>query len=266
MTNAIHYSTDRIFNEVPYELLAKAFPPLRFAGYADNRSLEERVRDEIIVRKVLVDANLIGGQQVTVPLDSASARILPEGVIWEVPMHLTQGRKIMSALSVEYNTGHTQSIVTGGAINNSHNALGNAATDVYLAANGPSSIGSPRVDIVGPNTVFLRDSGFRGSLLLRCVLENDPYLANISPRHYLAFGDMCIYAARSLIFNRLQIQMAEGSIQPGSINGYIRQALDNMADSEEMYREMRDGKWRKLSMMNDGVSRNQINRLGLFSR
>jgi len=260
--NAIDYALQRIFNEVPRELLSDAFSTFSYFGYRDSRELPDVIEDDVIHNKVMLDLNRLGGEQVQLPLDQMHARTIHDGVIFEIPTHLTQGRKIVSVYSLDYYLGHN-SLGAGQYASGSNSALKRDGMRMMNAASGPTSVGTSRIRLIAPNTIFTPETSVTGYRTLRCLLENDGQLANIAPSAHIVFGDMVVYACKSLVYNRINIRLGEGSIQPGSINGYLRGALDDFADAEEMYRELRSGRWQKIAVFNDDLTRQQLTRTTL---
>ena len=83
--NIREYCLNKIFDEIHPEILEKAFRKNPHFGFADNRSLEDIIEDEVLNKKVMPDANLIGGQQVLIRVDFRLARIVPFGLVLEIP-------------------------------------------------------------------------------------------------------------------------------------------------------------------------------------
>lgn len=252
--NAVQYILDRVFTSVPRELLERAFVSHPLYGYRDGFSTEELVRRAVIVDRVLPDLNVAGGQQITVPIGQLSPTVTEAGYMYRIPLQSTQGRHITSVLSIE-STGFADGMVGSG--------LSSAADAVLSAAAGPVATGSAQVYLVGPNTVMVTESIPTAGTYLRCVLENDPQLANINQRYWSRLSELCILATKMIIYNKLSIALGESGSNGGSTNTYMRAALDEMADSGTLYNEMLNTKMARISILQDRQAHNRVIGLGL---
>jgi len=256
--NAIDYALNNLFQRIPSELITQAFGTSPVYGYIDNRSLEQRVRETVIDSFVSIDCNLVGGQQVMLPMSTLPGKPVETGWIYEIPLAMTQGRKITSVLGVEYSSGN------GNLSNPDMNAMGRSLMDMVNFATGPSGgVASGNVMLVGPNTVFVGSNMGTGSLYLRCMIANDSQMANLNPRALPIFAQLCEYACKGMIYNALRIKLGEGSITGGSLNSYLNQILDEYSDSFTLYNELRDGKWKKVSILADDFTRRELTRMSL---
>lgn len=250
LPSAISKALNDVFFTIPRELLEMAFMQDRYSGYMDNRSLEERINDTVIRGKVLQDCNLATGQMVTIPLQSLTPSQTQSGWFLQIPPHLTNGRRITNVFAIEYGyadqMAYGQNIYQGGG--------GHAFSDLLrmfeTSVQGPASTGTPWVTLVGPNTILIRDISRWGNLFLRCMIEHDANLNNVSTSAYQTFSDLVQIACKIYIYTRLSIRIGEGAINGGSLNGYLRSALDEYSGMQEQYEE-KMLLWRKVAAFSD---------------
>ena len=107
--NAISIALQEIRYCIPYEVLQLAFVENEpFVGYVRNEliSLDERIRNSVIRTRVMTNCNLVGGDPITVYLNSPGIQIneiLPAEYVITIPKHYTLGRSIIAALSIVSN-------------------------------------------------------------------------------------------------------------------------------------------------------------------
>lgn len=212
---------------------------------------------KIIKPRVLVDANLVGGQMAIIPLEGLPAKYMDTySVVFEIPMDRTAGREIVSVLSIGYlpQVNSFNGMGNGiGTINpNSMSDLMSAAQRVADSHSNIPVISNATCDLVGFNTVLVRDQiRVTSAYQIRCMLANELNLNNINPRSYLAFSKLCILAVKAYIYTRLIIAMDQAYLSGGQELGAMRTYVESLADSNEMYETHLREVWQKTAFMND---------------
>lgn len=265
----ISYLLQRIFRSVSGELLIQAFGKSINIGYADNRSLEEIIKQEVIYDNFLVDLNLIGGQTVIIPLDQMGVKVtsLSNATTYQIPLSATQGRKIQSVYGLRFKDGRTTggSSILGGVPATTTNSYDTSIGKALQGTMAPRITGVGNAELIAPNTVLIPGPRQDGSISIEAVLGNDGQLSNINPRSMTRIAKACVLLTKAIVYTKLKVRMGDGSIVAGSINGSLREELDNFSDSEEMYNEMLDGVLRNVAIQNDPIARKQITRNFLLS-
>lgn len=212
---------------------------------------------KVIKPRVLVDANLVGGQMAIIPLEGLPAKYMDTySVVFEVPLDRTAGREIVSVLSIGYlpQVNSFNSMGNGiGTINpNSMSDLMSAAQRVADSHSNIPLISNATCDLVGYNTVLVRDQiRVTSAYQIRCMLANEVNLSNINPRSYLAFTELCVLAVKAYIYNRLLIAMDQAYLSGGQELGAMRTYVEGLADAAEMYHTHLREVWQKTAFMND---------------
>jgi hypothetical protein len=191
-----------------------------------------------------MDANLVGGQIIIVPLSGITPRFTDAYiVIYEIPTELLMYRSIVSALSVGYLPYGNLSNYAGASTNTSNSACNcppneilGAASKMMNALSDVPFISNANVELIGNNTILIRDqSGINSSYQLRCVVSNDEYLNNISPRHYPIIAKACELAIKSYIYNTLIIKIDSAFLEGGQELGAFKSYIETLSDAEENY-------------------------------
>lgn len=235
MFNPIQYGIDRIIREIPRELLIRAFTNHPIYGYGNSNSIEDNIKVCVIDAIVRADSNMLGGQQVMIPLHDINYINIDAGYLFTIPLSKTLGRHIISVMGIETGAG----IGSVGGIPHS-----------------PASTGTSRIELTGPNTLLVREMVSFGNAYLKCVIEDDAQMGNYSPRVMDEFGKLCVFAAQMYVYNALNIAMGDGSAAGGTSNSYLRGALDNFSDAATLYNEQLT-LWAKISRMQDPETRRE---------
>ena len=229
--NFIQTAVDRIYREVPIEILRMAFITTDWREQFNQVTLEERIRREIIDKILLTDCNIIGGDEVEVKLGHLPWERIDSGIALTIPLSETHGRKIQSVYSLEF---------------------GFRGTEPEAIAPGmPGGTGTDEVYLIGQNRIFTPINVVTNNAALRCSIENDKNLANINQKAAFLFGDLAVLAARGYIHNKLAISTNVGYMSGGQVDGRLRAIIDDYGDAFNMYRELLTGRWKKVLMLND---------------
>lgn len=238
----MEYALRRIQEEIPAELLSSAFKTHQYYGAHDTYSLEQLIQNRVLDNIVFNDCAMLGGRTAMVPIYDLNFSNIDAGDLFIIPLSRTNGRHIISVEGVEQ---------------------GYAGMENLSIPHYPVATGSSQVELVGPNTVLVRELSGYGNTFLRCRIEESRTLQDYSPRVMPLFGDMCVEAAKMAVFNSLNIKLGDASTNGGTTNQYLRSALDQFSDAVSVYRELRD-RWGKVSIMQDPMQTRDLIRQQLL--
>lgn len=267
--NIISKALNEVSYRIPREILKEVFTDKTYRWRDAPISIEEQITNKVIRPRVLVDCNLVGGTEAFIPLQGVEAELIDNfTTVYRISKDKTQGRSIMSVLSVSFTT---QSIASAaGALSG---IKPNSVTDVGLAgmamADSFSNIpvtSTARVSLIGENTIMIKDtSPVISSAYIRCILGNDENLANMQMRTIPDFCRLVELAVKSFIFNDSIIKIGMAQLSGGQDLGKYKEIVESYADSEEMYTEFLRTVWAKISLMNDTASFTRLIKLQLGS-
>lgn len=255
--SALAKALDEIKFTIPMQVLQVAFQEENYNWRRMPVGMDEQIMNRVLRPRVLVDCNLVGGITVMVPLDGVSPSYMDNfSSVYEVPKDLTQGRSIVSVLSVSYmpyaSAFNSAGVGYGNVSPTSMNEVTGAAQRVADSLSGIPPISNAQVSLIGENTVLLRDQ-FRvtSAYVLRCILSNDENMNNISTRSWHAFSELCKLAVKSFIYNTMLIRMDQAYLQGGQELGAFKSYVETLSDAEEMYQTCLKEKWQATAFMND---------------
>lgn len=237
MSGFINYGVSRVLQEIPNEILQRAFGGNEWRDFGGQVSIDERIRREVIYGMVMPDCNIVGGESATVDVGDLPQRILPNGIQIEIPLARTRNRHISTLLSLETSIQNTE--------------MAGQAT------------GQWEVYLTGPNVIFTPNNPSAPYMWVRCILENDQNLANYNPRAMYLFGDIVVLAAKALIYTKLAINTTITAMTGGQVDGRLQSIIDGYADSRTMYSELITTRWKKVSILQDRKYHNRIIGLGV---
>lgn len=250
---AIQKSLDEVRYNIPREVLEQTFIAnnQKFRGLPV--SLDHRIREEVVNPRVLMDCNLVGGVEDNIPLGSLTGeRVDQFHIIYRIPKTLTQGRTIISPLSLTFGQGYAFQHPTVGVQKSS--AMQDAAYGLLQAHLPIPPVSTGYVTLIGENTVLVQDNmAIPVNCYLRCLLSNDPEMNNINPASWHAFSQLVVLATKAYIYNNLSIPMDQAFLHGGMALGRLREIVDNYADANEMYYTHLNEVWRKTAFQNDPI-------------
>lgn len=234
--------------EIPLEVLEVAF--LGDTGRERLRpgSLDWEIRNKVIDAKVRPDCDLMGAQEMNIPLARAEIIYDKSGLyrnVVRIPKALTQGRTITEALYFNYIYWNGAVGQFGGAVANSYGSTSCGSSPLManagriLGSSGDDSLtGTAAVRLIGENTVVIND--YMGSLTqgsLVCRVSHDSEMNSIPPLAIPQFSQLCIYATKAWIYKTLMVKLNGGYLSGGTELGQIQNFIENYSDAGELYKE-----------------------------
>lgn len=266
MSSAIQNAIEDIRFEIPIEILKFTYlsPTIGF-NLSHAYSIDERIRDEVIYRKVLKDCNLIGGTEIIIPIHMhLQERIDINKAVYYIPKEYTNGRRITSALSVSYYNGypgmhHHYS---------QHSNLVNGVVSGLWYSNTPiPMVSTATCMLVSENTVYVEDTMRIPDIVhLRCWIENPVDMSHLKLPSQISFSELCIFAAKADIYNKNVIKMGEAYLDGGGEISQYRDIIENYSDAVENYKDMLKNVWVKVSRFSDKTALRRAIRLSVGGR
>ncbi len=251
MSNPISYSIAFIKRVIPVEILQKTF--IAFENYNARLpvSMDSIIRTKIIEERVMVDCNLVGGTEATIPLlGLPQNRIDAFNVFYTIPKTMTGGRAITRALSVSYGEGSLMGATNMGLRNSS--VMQDAVSGVMAAMSPIPQVSTAYVSLVGENTVLIQDNmALPINVYLRCMLENDSQFSHLQTASYQHFAKLVEYATKAYIYVTNVVKMDKGEIYAGQELGRYKEIVDSYSDAQQNYEDHLNKVWRKVSLLND---------------
>lgn len=257
--NALRKALDDIKFVIPRPILNTVFVERQSSWRTQAPSLDDQILNAVIRQRVLVDCNLVGGHEITVPLTNLTPEeVDANSVVYRIPKELTQNRSIVSVLNITYVD--INSIAGSMYYGNCGVTAEQSAAQGLLDAIAPMPmISSARVNLIGENVVLLRDN-IRppGNSYLRCIIGHDEAMSHLSPRSYRAFCKLVEYAVKSYIYNEYIVEMDMGELRGGHNLGKFKDVIEGYADAEELYDTFFRERWQKISFQNDRESMGRL--------
>ena len=258
----INKALEEVENQIPPQVLRYAFVNSDATYRRVIVNIQTLIRDLVIGHRVMKDCNVKGGVRDSVNISQLPYRSTQRGQrIYHIPKSLVQGRTLINPLSVG-NTSYIlaqadQSYSTGASIG----GLGNRILDANSAI---PAFHTTDVRCVGENIILVEDiwDTLGPDIWLWGVFSNDEMMSHLNPRAWSVFEDLVVLATKAWIYNQCRIKVSEGVIEMGMDVGAFREVIESYSDANEMYREMIDLKWPKVSLLSDkGAKKRHIRKI-----
>lgn len=242
---------------IPNEILVDTFINTSLGAQTTGESIDGIILSTVIRPRVMVDCNILGGRELKIELASCESQVLEDGysVIYRVPKQLTNGRSIISALSiVPYNDAYGSSCGSTPPMLGSptEGNLVGMAERAMMSTSQPYMGFNANLDLIGENTVlakYYQQVTVNGTMRVR--VENEVNMNNLQPAAYHTFADLAVLATKSYIYNKMYVLRNRAELVGGQTLDSIRNYLDTLSDSEELYQETLRTKWVITAMAND---------------
>lgn len=251
--NPIQKAIDNVKFKIPPQIMRTFFVSSNLVNRAQNINIDDNILSLVIRPRVLVDCNIVGGVEINVDMIGIQSDIIDQlTTVYRIPKERTQGRSIMSVLSLSYvnanatiNWGSSSPMSNVSAVGSVHQALLSSVTPAPVTA-------TTAVRLIGDNVVEVRDSlRYTGTGSLRCVIANDENMSHLQPRSYHDFAKLAEYAVKAYIYNNYVVEMDMGQLHGGQNLGTFKEIVDSYSDANELYDTFLKEKFTKIQMMND---------------
>lgn len=255
--NAIQYSLNHIRHTIPEGILQLAFSPrtvvqpaMRWNQNNEMVSIDQQIRDKVIEGRVNIDCNLVGSMQIAIDLTGVQYEQFDMATrVFRIPYDKTGGRRIVSVQTLNYLTyhgmpGHNQGY---------GNQMLGAAMDLYRAVSSMPIVSTANCQLIGDNTVMVRDEALHLSdqLAMTCLVDNDSEMNNLNPGIFPVYAKLVELATKAYIYTQMIIPMDQGVLHGGMSLGRISDTVQDYADANEMYQQVFSEQYRKASFTND---------------
>jgi hypothetical protein len=266
--NAITKAIEEIHYSIPIEVLYAGFTVDEPPELVNFTSLSEKIRSKCIKPRVLVDANIVGGVHIIVPISAVAPSFWAEYyTVYKIPAELINNREIVSALNLVF-IPYNQTVGPNMAVNsiNTITIYGNyqpatmsTADRIGTAHQDIGILTNTHIELIGYNTVAIYQNYMAlTNYGLRCLVSNDEDLNNISPRSYKAFAKLAILAVKSYIYNKLIVKLNMGYLHGGQELGQFKAIIDSYEGAEEEYNRVLKEEWMAVAAMNDTANYQRI--------
>ena len=249
----IAYALNEIQQQIPIEVLREAFPNKLGDFYV--KPIEKKIQEAVFENRVRPAMNLIGGQQIVLPLSQGKIVYSdPKGIVYQFSNETLTNRDIISVHSVTTTPPGVQ------AFTGAPNSLANKQ-QALMTATG-SSAGPiteiTAIDLVGKNTVLISDIPVGLSMyFLKCLVTDDPELSRMPPPTILPFANLFVLATKAYVYNNLRIKRAAGQIYGGAVSTAPTDVINDYASAEEDY-QIALRRWQGIAMISDQEQHSNI--------
>lgn len=253
--NPITKAMDEIRFSIPAEILNQTFITQDMRDCGAVVSLETRIREQVLEPRVFVDLDLFGGTEAFIPLDDPVRTEYhdPYTVIYHIPDEVVQSRPIVQVYSVHFGVLGYQNAAM--AMNFTESPLASEVRRVLDSAMRVPPALTSYLNLIAHNVVMVRFVYLPyKTAYMRVRLGNDNALSHIRYQSYPDFAQLCVWAVKAYIYNKMLVPMDMGQLVGGQTLGVFREKIMEYAEAEQMYRESLRH-WKKINVFNDPEAR-----------
>lgn len=253
--NVLQEAVSRIRHAVPQQILEDGFIDEWHRMRGLPVSLDTQIINKVIRPRVMADINLVGGTEMTVPLNGLQTEIYDAGrlAVYSIPKKLTHGRNITNPLHVQHSALGTGTNPMG--TYNSNYTMSTARGLLKTTGSIPVT-STARVRLIAENTILVENAtAVMPNSYLRCIVEHDESLSGIKPPSYPVFFQLVEYAVKAYLYNTLMLSVDQGRLSGGRDLGVYRDILSEYSDANENYKEYLDRTWAVTSLLDDEDSK-----------
>lgn len=263
--NPITRAIDVVKFRIPRLILDEVFQNQGYYTRGVPISIDERMLAAVVRPRVLVDCSLVGGAEVLIDLDGIPGEFVNMfETIYRVPKSRTQGRSIISCLSVGYGT-TSQIAQTGGTTGfrpGSVTPITQGAQSITDSFSPVPAISTAKCSMIGENVILIKDTNPPvANAYLRCVIAHDENMSHLQPRTIPAFTKLVELAVKAYVYNEMSVRIDQAFLSGGQTLGRFKEIVDEYRDAEEMYNTYLLEKWTKIELMNDREAHNRFIRI-----
>ena len=231
----------------PVQILNIAFAnPVNSLNLTAPVSLTEKIMQEVIRPVVLKDLKNISGKHVLIPLTDDKIIGRSQGmfggqvVTYYIKPEAIENRDIVSALSVSYTpylmSASNNMASAASSFYNNYSDMSSTSMRLMDSASSVPIVSTANVELVGTHTVVVRNTLHESRLFdLRCVISSDDDANIFTARATRHVRQLCIYAIKAYIYNKLIVELDSGFLQGGRELSAIKNKVEEWADSVELY-------------------------------
>jgi len=270
--NALLYAINEINHQIPAEIIHAGMTIDEQPTTVNLTSLDDKILRKVLKKRVLVDANIVGGIEAIIPLNNIQPSFFEHFyTVYQIAPELTNNKEIISALSIAFMPANGYFGQVGGAPGsaglsnnsslsgfNTFNPLMSVADRIGNSASTTGVLSNAHIEIVGYNTLLIY-AHYRtlANFGVRVVLENDSNLNNLQPRSYKNFSMLCVLGVKAYLYNKLIIAINSGYLAGGQDLGMFKSILENYSTAEEDYNNFLKNVWASTAFMNDTTRYNR---------
>lgn len=253
---AIEHAINTVMNsDIPIQILEDTFIDKRARRLGRRMSVDQGIRDKVILNKVRPDLSAIGGMAVVVDLVSTPYTYVDAwSREYTIPPSITDGRQIVSInrVGMRRTAVYDAPNVSRTGSYKAENPYNKAIHDVVDSHSSLPQISNSDVEVVTGNVIRVRDNyAFSYDLEAEILLELSEDLKEIKPAYYQDLGQLTLSATKAHIYRTLALQLDKTKLESGRDFSRYKEFIDGWSDAWQIYQDQLNEKWYKILVLND---------------
>lgn len=247
--DGLTYALAEINSQIPPQILEATFEPEKY-----QLSLDELIKQKVLLARVRRDVSLRGGKVLKIPLDykwckftgTPSAYVTGMGGSYDtytVPPEAREHRDIVAILGMSfpnaYANGSNFADLCAFSNSGGGNTLNNLVTAALRGQTYSGTMSTPNAVLRPGNVIQLTPAQYNYVPWV-CLtrIEYDDNFSGMDVSVTGVFGDVCVAATKSYIYNNKIFDIESNVVYRGGDLGVIRELVSDYKDAEEKYKEL----------------------------
>lgn len=245
MISAIEAILKTIYATIPREILNLAFQPSMW-----QVTLDQRIKDAVIIGRVHTDCNIYAGQVARIPLDSSyledtrqssldmSGSLVSGHAVYRIPASARQYRDITGVITLSFPYEYTAYSDSPYGLQGVGNTMAGFAK-VALSSRTHSNQAVTPVPLLqkGNMIVINPPHVYVNNWVLVCRLGHDDEFTNIGNSSIRPLARLTLEATKAYIYRELIVKIDAAYLSGGQELGVVKSIVESYADANEKYEE-----------------------------
>jgi hypothetical protein len=244
--NPLRHALSRIAHSIPMQILKEAFEPDRHFV-----TLDERIREEVIVGRVLPDCNLFSGKTARILLQSnwveytsipSMLGLISAGnyTVYRIPPDFRDNRNIVAVTALDYPPAYySGDMMVNFGMNGVGRSSGDLACQAINSLTGRGMTQRPTPILREGNMVYVYPpQSTHIDWLLTCRLEYDDQFMNMEASSIEPFRNLVECAVKAYIYNSLVLKIDSMRMEGGADFSKLKDIVESYSDQNDKYDEL----------------------------
>lgn len=244
--NVIQNVLSRINATIPKQILEETFEPQKYFT-----TIDERIQEEVINKRVLMDCNIFAGKVTRIVLQQswAESTTIPPMVgiittgnytVYRIPPRYRDNKRIIAVTSLEYPPQYySGNMITYNGYNLTGSTAGDLACQAINSVSGSGSMYHPTPILKEGHLVYIYPpQSAHIDWILVCRLEYDKEFSNLNDSALYPLMQLMECAVKAYIYNTMVLKIDALKIEGGYEQSKFREIVESYADQNEKYDEL----------------------------
>lgn len=234
------YAVDRVMRTIPRQIISTVYGGTsEIFGVPKNPA--EEILNQVIRSRVVADTDVVGGIETDVAIEKCIVEKKANNVfVIAIPKESVNNKSVSTILGIRLGASNVNAFpnFSTNRLVTPTTATGTNAMNLFNSAATMPLINFGETSIIGENIFLVRNITYIPQMcFVRCIVNNNDDLSNLSPALKLLFANLCTLAVKADIYNKMIVTIDQARVEGGREIGAFKNIVESYADAEQMYLE-----------------------------